>query len=995
MGRHTKTGIIEKIATRVGLIPNLERDDPAPFLKRTANFQAQSSSDRADGPAIDGRLRMPIGLEDISEGIHTGPFPLASHPDEADWDHWEELDPQSWPVLEKKAYSLIPTTCFNCESACGMVAYVDKDTKEVRKFEGNPLHPGSRGRNCAKGPATKNQLDDPDRILFPMKRSGPRGSGQYERISWKQALDEIGGAIGKSFDAKRHNNVVYHVGRPGHEGYMDRVLKGWGIDGHNSHTTICSAGARHGYSLWMKSDRPSPDHANARVILLVSAHLESGHYFNPHAQRIMEGVMKGAKLVVMDPRLSNTASMASLWMPTQPGSEAAVFLAVARLMLENRTYSETQFRDWTNWREFLATEHPMVTPTWESFREVLLHEWRQFTPEFAASEARIPVEHIHQLHDMLANCGGRLAAHTWRAASIGNLGGWQVARTLQLLVVMTGSVGVKGGTLPSTWNKFKPKMFDEPPAVKFWNKLQFPDEWSVAQYEMSHCLPHLLREKNEKIDVYFTRVFNPVWTYPDGFSWIEMLRDENRVGVHVALTPTWNETAYFADYVLPMGHASERHDINSYETDAGMWIAFRQPVVREMLRREGKAVNRTWECNPGEVWEEDEFWIDLSWAIDPDGGRGIRKHFESKQKPGTPVSVDEYYSHIFDHVPGLMDAARQKNTTPLEYMKRYGAFKVSEHCYEQHLREIPKSELAGYNYDKQGRVVDKHNKVVGILFQNRPVEGFPTPSRLLEIFSPSMKAHGWKERKYTLPNYLLSHVHPSELDYDKGDMVLVPTFRLPTLIHTRTGAAKWLNEISNINPMWMHPSDMARLGVTNGDVVRVNTEIGWFVDRVWGTESIKPGVCACSHHIGRWRRRQDPKGNRFSAAIVDMSEKGSGKWMMRHEQGVEPFASPDPDTSRIFWGGGGVHQNAAAPIHPDPISGANCWLQKVRVEKAHADDQYGDVVADTNKSHQVYLEWKKMCRPVTEKGKPRRIQWLNRPLAPVGEAWILGGAEGE
>jgi anaerobic selenocysteine-containing dehydrogenase len=70
----------------------------------------------------------------------------------------------------------VPTTCFNCESACGLLAYIDKETLEVRKFEGNPEHPGSRGRNCAKGPATLNQIHDVDRILYPLKRVGKRGS---------------------------------------------------------------------------------------------------------------------------------------------------------------------------------------------------------------------------------------------------------------------------------------------------------------------------------------------------------------------------------------------------------------------------------------------------------------------------------------------------------------------------------------------------------------------------------------------------------------------------------------------------------------------------------------------------------------------------------------------------------------------------------------------------------------------------------------------------
>jgi len=78
--------------------------------------------------------------------------------------------------------------------------------------------------------------------------------------------------------------------------------------------------------------------------------------------------------------------------------------------------------------------------------------------------------------------------------------------------------------------------------------------------EMSFLLPHFLNEGRGKLDVYFTRVYNPVWTNPDGFSWIEALTNEDKVGCHVALTPTWNETSYFADYVLPMGLGSERHE---------------------------------------------------------------------------------------------------------------------------------------------------------------------------------------------------------------------------------------------------------------------------------------------------------------------------------------------------------------------------------------------------------------------------------------------------
>ena len=76
---------------------------------------------------------------------------------------------------------------------------------------------------------------------------------------------------GECPDEERNNEIMYHVGRPGEEGFTERILAAWGVDGHNSHTNICSSGARAGYELWCGIDRPSPDHANAEVILLVSA----------------------------------------------------------------------------------------------------------------------------------------------------------------------------------------------------------------------------------------------------------------------------------------------------------------------------------------------------------------------------------------------------------------------------------------------------------------------------------------------------------------------------------------------------------------------------------------------------------------------------------------------------------------------------------------------------------------------------------------------------
>ena len=140
-----------------------------------------------------------------------------------------------------------------------LVAVVEKDTNRIRRFEGNPEHPGSRGRNCAKGPATLNQVTDPERIRYPLKRVGKRGEGKWERVSWDEVLDDIAERVRQALKEDRRNEIMYHVGRPGHELlYHQRIFHAWGIDGHNSHTNVCSAGARAGYAFWSGIDRPSP-----------------------------------------------------------------------------------------------------------------------------------------------------------------------------------------------------------------------------------------------------------------------------------------------------------------------------------------------------------------------------------------------------------------------------------------------------------------------------------------------------------------------------------------------------------------------------------------------------------------------------------------------------------------------------------------------------------------------------------------------------------------
>jgi anaerobic selenocysteine-containing dehydrogenase len=956
------------------------KEDPTP-----ATNQPRPTTERADasGVALPGARR------------HEG---LANFPPVEKWDHHVEHDARAHPRKVPHEYMLVPTTCFNCESGCGLLAYVDKSDLSIRKLEGNPAHPGSRGRNCAKGPATVNQLDDPERILYPLRRLGERGGGQWEQVSWDEALDDIAGRIRRSIAEGHPEEVMYHVGRPGEDGFAERFLAAWGVDGHNSHTNVCSSGARFGMTLWTGYDRPSPDHANAKVILLLSSHLETGHYFNPHAQRIMEGKLDGAKLIVIDPRLSNTAAHADVWLSPWPGSEAAILLAVASYLIRTGQIDKAFMRRWFNWPEYMSNLHPDAPDDFDSFLQRLEADYAAFTFDFAAAEAQIEPERIEEIARLVAGADHRLSAHVWRSACAGNLGGWQVARALWFVLALTGSIGTVGGTSPNGWDKFIPQGPSMPEGHDHWNELTWPAEYPLATNEMSILLPHFLEEGRGRLSVYFSRVWNPIWTAPDGFTWLEALTDEDQVGLHVALTPTWSETATFADYVLPMGHAAERHDTMSYETHAGKWLSFRQPVRRVAMEKLGHPVGDTRDANPGQVWEENEFWFELSWRIDPDGALGIRKHFESPYRPGEKMTVDDYYGWIFaNQVPGLPEKAAAAGLTPLQYMRKFGAVAVGDPVYKLDERLLGEAETAGTETDDNGvlrRPVGLDDEPpligeagsVGVRHDDGTVTfGYPTPSRRLEIYSTAMRDWGWPE--YAAPGYIESHISRRRIDLDAGQLVLVPTFRLPVLIHTRSGNAKYLNEIANSHPLWLHPQDADRHHLATGDLTRIRTTIGYFVVRVWVTEAIRPGVCALSHHMGRWRLH-DQEGSRWVTGQVDLTHPdGPDTWLLRYRSHVQPFRSADPDSQRIFWDDPGVHQNLAFAVQPDPLSGMNCWLQKITLERVRPDDRYGDVYVDRRLSRQQYREWLALTRATTGPEGQRRPEFLMRPVKPKRRAY--------
>lgn len=908
--------------------------------------------------------------ESVGESKFTDtPDSLSFYPPLEQWEDFQELSGEDWKrggIARKGVQSeenpdgiyvndfiIVPTACSNCEASCGLTAWIDKKTFTVKKYMGNPLHPASRGRNCAKGYATQSQMYDPDRLPFPIKRASgsKRGEGKWVRTSWDEAMTTIGKKMGDTLrvgDELSKKSVMFHVGRPNENGFTGNFWSTLGTDSFNSHTNICSSGGRTPTIQWVNDDRTSPDWANAKLVFLNSSHAaDAGHYFQQSASFIADARAKGAKMVVMDPRMSNSAGMADLWIAAWPGTEPAVYLYLTNRILQEGKVDKKFVKKWFNWEvlmdnkkylEFMIEKgYISKAPEkgdFESFLAMLKELYSPYTLEFTVKETHVPAYKLEQLYEMFIWAGDAISSYFWRATAAGNRGGWMSGRTGYLPIALRGSIGTVGGTFFHHWHVIsvggkggastvgQGKRGSDIPKVDVWNELTWPPEWPLSTYEMSYLLPHLLTDTEwqqkwkkrglnvpEKLAVWIPRMYNPVWINPDGFRWLEVLKDESKMELTFNLSPVWSETNWHVDYVLPVGLAGERHDQHSEATKPARWTSFRQPVMRVALEKAGwkpKNPNRATleahiKAGLGEVWEENEFWFEMGVNyIDPDGSLGIKKMWESKRNPGKPVTIAEWYDAAFgDNLPNLKrvatnDARYKDSEYPVyEYMRDYGAWMEENNIYSAQEREIKEDAenliSHGHKYDKKDVEIDKRTgvitakthgdawkykdgkKPIGIETDGVKMEGFASLTKKMDFFSEWL-ADEWKWPEYAIPFYprnqkekdamphIVSHVNHMYMK-EENSYALNTVFRLPYNIHTRSANSKHLMEISqNHDPIWINTKDAAKQGFKRGDAIRVRIvdtvselESGYFVAMAVPTEGMMPGVLSCSHHGGRWK----------------------------------------------------------------------------------------------------------------------------------------------
>jgi len=398
----------------------------------------------------------------------------------------------------------------------------------------------SRGRISAAEASAWLQLTDGDRMLHPMVRKGPRGSGHWTKVSWEHALQEISATM----KAARPEAIALLHGKDTSAGAWDRFLHTAGsstrigLDGSPNREAALR-------SVWNAPDI-IPDLAHTHYILNFGSNFLVT--YPDYAAEAMDGrVVRRAKIVSFDPRCSKTAGLSDDWLAVRPGTDGVVALAMVRYLLKKGWVNRAAIRKYSNLD--IATLEKAVD---------------KYTLEHAGEVSGVDALRIRRVarefHESRRGCiviGAGVSAHT---------NGFDTVRALNLLLLVTGYIESQGGNcLPRSIDLGK---IPHSPVTPGKNPVLHPERFPL---EAGNAYP---------VDVLFHYNCNPAFDAPGSALWRKTLTDEKKIPVIVSIGTFRNETAELADIILPEAHWLERNEPVQGQGSLLPWIGIRQRAVK-------------------------------------------------------------------------------------------------------------------------------------------------------------------------------------------------------------------------------------------------------------------------------------------------------------------------------------------------------------------------------------------------------------------------------
>ncbi|MGR3295288.1 MAG: molybdopterin-containing oxidoreductase family protein, partial [Candidatus Bathyanammoxibius sp.] len=783
----------------------------------------------------------------------------------------------------------IASACWQCVTRDAMVGYVE-DGRLV-KLEGHPDSIRGLGKICARGAAGINQVYDPDRILHPMKRVGKRGEGKWKRISWDQALNELTGRLKKLRDEGHPEKFMFHYGRmkASSSKIVGAFLGGYGTGTIGNHTSICEGGKWSSQELTWGGHYDNWDFDNTKYVLnFGSGVLECHTNHIPVAQRLVEAVAgRNVKLVTFDVRISHTAAKSTEWVPIKPGTDGAVALAMCHVIMQAGLIDRKFFK-------FMKTTADPDASTDKKVAALKKH-LAKYTSQWAEKISGVPAAKIKSLALEFAKT--KPACLISYRGAVAHYNGNETERAMQMLAGITGNIDNPGGRCKAVGAGWKyPKGPQKKPKAKKLKILDgFPGQVAYPTHHVSHQVLKMIKDGSAgRPEIYMWYCYTPVYANGECQENIDILKDESLLPYNVCINAYYDESAALADLILPNPSYLEWWDWEDMVSPAQIpEFYIRQPFVKPL----------------GESRDFKDVVCELA------------------NRMGFPLgfnSAEEFVKKSCEKTPGVKEAGG------FEYMKKHGVWHdpKAKPRYYSYKKEIGKDAVKadGVILDKATQVYWNWKKVhvkseaearkTGYTKTKKAYKGYVgqkigdevyqvfkpdkvNKSGYFELYSELLKIKGWPP----LPTFMAI---PEHQNMGSDDLILT-TYKVPVMTHSRTANCKWLSEIYHDNPAKINTVTAKKLGIKDGARIKIKSTVGEFKTTAMVTESIVPGVVAVSHHRGHW----------------EYGRYASGK--------KTPFASEieDPDLKLMWWKSHGVHPNWAIPNSPDPINGMMRWFDTV------------------------------------------------------------------
>jgi len=538
---------------------------------------------------------------------------------------------------------VIKSHCRMCHGGCGVFIY--KKEGKVEKIGGDPECPISHGTLCPKGIATTQIAYHPDRLTHPVKRIGPKGSGQWERISWDEALDTIAERMLAYKEENGAESVVfgYGTGRD-NEAVIYRMANLFGTPNVLTAGHLCY-GPRISTSIITCGSNPVVDYENQPECVMVwGNNLVVANSDEYKGESLAVCIDKGSKLIVVDPRMTRLAARADLWLQLRPGTDTALALGMLNVIIEEELYD----------KDFVANH----VHGWDEFVERV----KLYPLDKVSNITWIPEDQIRAAARMFAEAD--TAGIQWGVAIEQQINCADNNRTLIALMGLTGNIDKRGGQV--LFETAKNRNAAQFGAHKMLSKEQKDKRLGGERFRLAgnfaiinpKCVwDAILEEEPYPVKMAFFISSNPVMTRANA---AEVYRALEKVEFMAVADFFITPTAELADIVLPAATWLEMDHVADFWKRHGYILPRRKAVQIGECRSDHEMLNDlAHRIGQGEHWW-DTFEGGLDYILEPlgitfqefkemDYIRGERNYEKYKTKGfSTPTGKFELYSTLLE-----------------------------------------------------------------------------------------------------------------------------------------------------------------------------------------------------------------------------------------------------------------------------------------------------------------------------------------------------------